>query len=171
MYLMACDLRQNNVLISITRGTPSLRPRGYEQIFLDQKYQRSGRSVFPWRPDMPLDLAIYAVVLAVINYPFVLGVDWYVRTHPVKPVYKLDEPAGQRAREVRNSWMTTPVHSVCFVTFIGSGALLTGPESIGLAIERSCSRSSGRRSGITSRMSRCTRRRCISFIANTIGPT
>ena len=49
---------------------------------------------------MPLDLAIYAVVLAVINYPFVLGVDWYVRTHPVKPVYKLDEPAGQRAREL-----------------------------------------------------------------------
>ena len=43
---------------------------------------------------MPLDLAIYAVVLAVINYPFVLGVDWYVRTHPVKPVYTLMTQGG-----------------------------------------------------------------------------
>jgi Delta7-sterol 5-desaturase len=90
--------------------------------------------VFRWRSDMPLDLAIYAVVLAVINYPFVLAVDWYVRTHPVKPVYQLEEPAGQRARELRNSWITTPVHSVSLVTFIGTGALLTAPESPGLAL-------------------------------------
>jgi Delta7-sterol 5-desaturase len=83
---------------------------------------------------MSLGLATYGVVLAIINYPFVLGVDWYVRTRPVKPVYKVKEQAGQRARERRNSWTTTPVHAVLFVAFIGSGALRAGPESICLAV-------------------------------------
>jgi Delta7-sterol 5-desaturase len=83
---------------------------------------------------MPLDIAIYAVVLAVVNYPFVLGVDWYVRTRAVKPVYGVEEAPGQRAREVRNSWVTTPVHALLFVAFIGSGALRTGSETVWLAV-------------------------------------
>jgi len=83
---------------------------------------------------MPVHLIIYAAVLAVINYPFVLGVDWYARTRPVKLVYVLQAPAGQRAREIRNSWITTPVHAVLFFTFIAFHALLTGSESIGLAV-------------------------------------
>ena len=37
MHLMICDLRRNNAFI--TEETPSLKPRGYEQVFLDQKYQ------------------------------------------------------------------------------------------------------------------------------------
>jgi hypothetical protein len=50
MHLMACDLRQNNVLFAITQGTPSLRPRGYEQIFLDQKYQEI------WEVGLPVEI-------------------------------------------------------------------------------------------------------------------
>jgi Delta7-sterol 5-desaturase len=82
---------------------------------------------------MPIHVIIYAVVLAVINYPFVLAVDWYARSRPVRVVYRVREPEGQRAREIRNSWITTPVHAVLFFTFIAYGALLTGSESVGLA--------------------------------------
>ena len=84
---------------------------------------------------MPLDIAIYAVVLAVVNYPFVLGVDWYVRTRAVKPVYGVEQAPGQRAREVRNSWVTTPVHALLFVAFTGSGALRAGSETVWRAVE------------------------------------
>jgi len=48
MYLMACNLRQNNALI--TTSTPTLKPRGYEQVFLDQKYQEI------WEIGLPLEI-------------------------------------------------------------------------------------------------------------------
>jgi hypothetical protein len=48
MFLMACDLRQNDGLI--TQKTPSLQPRGYEQVFLDQKYQEI------WEIGLPLEI-------------------------------------------------------------------------------------------------------------------
>jgi sterol desaturase/sphingolipid hydroxylase (fatty acid hydroxylase superfamily) len=83
---------------------------------------------------MSVEVAIYTLVLALINYPFVVGVEWYVRNRPVKPIFKVDEPAGRRAREMRNSWLTTPVHAVLFAAFIGSGALQTESESFGLAL-------------------------------------
>jgi lathosterol oxidase len=83
---------------------------------------------------MTLEVATYATVLAVINYPFVLGVDWYVRNRPVKPVFRVAEPPGQRAREIRNSWLTTPIHAILFVAFIGGGVLRTGVESVILAV-------------------------------------
>ena len=83
---------------------------------------------------MSPDPTLYAIVLAVINYPFVVAVDWYVRTRPIKRVYQVQEPPGQRAREVRNAWIATPVHAALFLTFIDSGALRTGPESIGRAV-------------------------------------
>jgi len=70
-------------------------------------------------------LALYAIVLAIINYPFVLGVEWYVRHRPVKPIFDVEPPPDQRAREIRNSWLTTPVHAVLFVAFAGSGVLRT----------------------------------------------
>lgn len=82
---------------------------------------------------MSLEINIYAVVLAVINYPFVLGVNWFVRNRPVKPVFRVAEPPRQRAREMRNSWLTTPIHAVLFVVFMGTGALRTGAETAGLA--------------------------------------
>jgi len=48
MHLMACDLRRNNALI--TKTTPLLEPRGYEQIFLDQKYQEI------WEIGLPVEV-------------------------------------------------------------------------------------------------------------------
>jgi Delta7-sterol 5-desaturase len=76
----------------------------------------------------------YAIVLAVVNYPFVVGVDRYVQRHPGKCVFNVKEPVGQRAREVHNSWLTTPIHAILFACFIGSGALRTRSETFTLAI-------------------------------------
>jgi Delta7-sterol 5-desaturase len=83
---------------------------------------------------MKPELWIYTMVLAAINYPFVLSVDWYVRNRPVKIVYAAEVPDGQRAREIRNSFSTTPIHALLFAGFVGSGTLRTQPESFGLAL-------------------------------------
>jgi Delta7-sterol 5-desaturase len=79
-------------------------------------------------------IAAYGIILAVINYPFVLSMDWYMRHRPVKLVFEVAEPPGQRAREIRNSWVTTPIHALLYVGFIASGALHIEPETVGLAL-------------------------------------
>ena len=48
MHLMVCDLRKNEGLITSTM--PSLRPRGHEQVFLDQKYQQI------WEIGLPVEI-------------------------------------------------------------------------------------------------------------------
>jgi sterol desaturase/sphingolipid hydroxylase (fatty acid hydroxylase superfamily) len=78
---------------------------------------------------MTNEIIYYSLVLAIINFPFVIGVDWYVRTQSVKRVYQIEEPVEQRQREMKNSWTTTPVHAVLFFGFIASGLLKTGQES------------------------------------------
>jgi len=83
---------------------------------------------------MSLELQVCALLLAVINYPFILGVDWFARNRTVKPVIRVKEPPGQRAREIRNSWLTTPVHAALFFALAAGGALRTAPESVGLAV-------------------------------------
>ena len=75
-------------------------------------------------------LAIYTVVLAVINYPFVLGVEWSGRRSARRAIFAVAQAVGQREREIGNSWLTTPVHAVLFIAFIGTGALRTAPEGL-----------------------------------------
>lgn len=76
----------------------------------------------------------YAFILAVINYPFVLTIDWIARNAHVKKVYEVSERTGQREREIRNSILTTPMQAILFFTFISSGLLQTNSESVGLAL-------------------------------------
>jgi len=83
---------------------------------------------------MSLELPVCTAILAVSNYPFVLGVEWFARHRAVKPVIAVRAPPGQRAREMRNSWLTTALHALLFWAFIASGALRTAPAGAGLAL-------------------------------------
>jgi Delta7-sterol 5-desaturase len=77
---------------------------------------------------------VYAAILALINFPFVMAIDWITVRRPVKRVYDVPEKDGQRSRETKNSIVTTPVHAILFVAFISSGFLRLGDESLGLAV-------------------------------------
>jgi Delta7-sterol 5-desaturase len=77
---------------------------------------------------------VCAVLLAVINFPFVIGVERYIATHNVKLVYEVAVPQGQRVREMKNALTTTPVHALLFVAFILSGWLVIGHETFFLAL-------------------------------------
>lgn len=79
-------------------------------------------------------IIFYSLILAIINFPFVIVVDWYVKNKPVKPVFKVEEPVGQRAREMKNAWITTPIHAVLFMAFIATELLKVGQESISLIL-------------------------------------
>ncbi len=81
---------------------------------------------------MTNEILFYSVILAIINFPFVMAVDWYVHNKPVNVVYKMEESAEQRKREIKNSFVTTPVHAILFAGFIVSGLLRIGQESIAL---------------------------------------
>ncbi len=83
---------------------------------------------------MTTSMAIYGCILGIINYPFVLVIDWVANNRPVKVVYKIQEKKGQRAREIRNSIITTPVHAMLFLGFISSGLLHIEDESLGLIL-------------------------------------
>jgi|SRR5215469_6359002 len=83
---------------------------------------------------MSPELQVCAVILAIVNYPFILGVERFMRNRSMRPVIQLKEPPGQRAREIRNSWLTTPIHAVLFFVFSTVSALRTAPETIGLAV-------------------------------------
>lgn len=83
---------------------------------------------------MTNEILFYSVILAVINFPFVMAVDWYVHNKPVNVVYKMEESAEQRKREIKNSFVTTPVHAILFAGFIVSGLLRIGQESILLIV-------------------------------------
>jgi sterol desaturase/sphingolipid hydroxylase (fatty acid hydroxylase superfamily) len=75
-------------------------------------------------------VAVCTAILALINFPFVIGVERYIATHSVKFVYAIAAPEGQKAREFRNALTTTPVHALLFVSFIFSGWLAIGEETI-----------------------------------------
>jgi len=83
---------------------------------------------------MRLDIWIYTLVLAVINFVFVFGVERHVRNRPVKRVYQVEPAKDQRATEIRNSILTTPTHALIFAGLIGTGLLRIGVESVLLAI-------------------------------------
>jgi len=83
---------------------------------------------------MTTSIATYGLILGAINYPFVLIIDWVANNKPVKVVYKVQGKDGQRAREIKNSIITTPVHAILFLTFIESGLLRIGDESLGLIV-------------------------------------
>jgi Delta7-sterol 5-desaturase len=79
-------------------------------------------------------ILVCAGLLAVINFPFVIGVEKYIATHNVKLVYGVAAPEGQRVREIRNALTTTPVHALLFMAFIWSGWLVIGEETAFLII-------------------------------------
>ncbi len=83
---------------------------------------------------MTASIAIYGLILGFINYPFVMMIDWVVNNKPIKTIYKVHEKEGQRAREIKNSIITTPVHAILFISFISAGILKIGEESFGLVI-------------------------------------
>lgn len=83
---------------------------------------------------MQADIATYAAVLAVINYPVVIGIERLVERQSDRTVYDVPAPLDQRAREIRNSFMTAPIHALLFFLFIGFGWMRTGPESVVLVI-------------------------------------
>lgn len=83
---------------------------------------------------MTISVVIYGLILGIVNFPFVLGIDWVTNNKPVKIVYKVREKEGQRAREIRNSMITTPVHAILFLGFISSGLLRIADESFGLIL-------------------------------------
>jgi Delta7-sterol 5-desaturase len=82
---------------------------------------------------MSLELQVCTLILTIIPYLFVVGVERFVRRRPMKPVIRVTEPPGQRAREMKNSWLTTPIHAALFFTLTAGGALHTAPETPGLA--------------------------------------
>jgi sterol desaturase/sphingolipid hydroxylase (fatty acid hydroxylase superfamily) len=79
-------------------------------------------------------IVFYGVVLAIINFPFVIFIERHIQTRPVKPVFRLEVPDGQRSREIRNSYCTTPVHALLYLGFVGPGILKTRSESVPLAL-------------------------------------
>jgi sterol desaturase/sphingolipid hydroxylase (fatty acid hydroxylase superfamily) len=83
---------------------------------------------------MNFPIIFYSAVLAVANYPFVMLVDRHVRNRPVRKIFAIEETEEQRQREIRNSWLTTPIHAVLYYAFLSSGVLRAGPESTTLAV-------------------------------------
>ena len=83
---------------------------------------------------MTTSIAIYGLILGAINYPFVLMIEWVANHKPVKVVYNVHAKDGQRAREIKNSITTTPVHAILFLGFIASELLHVDEESVGRII-------------------------------------
>lgn len=77
---------------------------------------------------------VCALLLAVINFPFVWLVGRHIARHDVKRVYAVAQPEGQEAREKRNALVTTPVHALLFMGLIGLGWLRVGDESPGMVV-------------------------------------
>jgi Delta7-sterol 5-desaturase len=76
-----------------------------------------------------LEVILCALIIGVINFPFVLGVERYLRAHRVKYVYSLAASREQRMREQRNAFITTPIHALLFLSVIATGALRVGSNS------------------------------------------
>lgn len=74
-------------------------------------------------------IAAYSIVLALINFPFVIAVERYAARRRAKKVFAAEAPPRQRAREVRNALLTTPVHAVLFFAAISTGALRVSAET------------------------------------------
>jgi Delta7-sterol 5-desaturase len=82
---------------------------------------------------MPAYLPIY-LLLATINFAFVLSVGWYIKHHLVRKVYEVPLAPGQLAREIRNSFLTTPVHALILAFFVETGLLNSAPEAMGAIV-------------------------------------
>ena len=73
-------------------------------------------------------LAFYGTV-ALANFPIVLALDWYSQNANIRKIYDLPLERKQIEREIKNSLVTTPIHSVLLAAFVESGLLIRGPES------------------------------------------
>ena len=63
------------------------------------------------------------LVLAFINFAFVIFVNYLVRKPTIKKTYGLEVKQEQISREIRNAIITTPVHAILFALFIWFGWL------------------------------------------------
>ncbi len=78
----------------------------------------------------PERLALYAAV-ALANFPIVLALDWYSQHANIRKIYDLPLERKQIDREIKNSLVTTPIHSILLAAFVESGLLVPrGPESL-----------------------------------------
>jgi Delta7-sterol 5-desaturase len=78
---------------------------------------------------LSLEVILCTLIIGGANFVFVLGVERYVRNHPVKYVYAVVTSAEQRHREQRNAFVTTPVHALLFFAFVATGVLRVGSNS------------------------------------------
>ncbi len=78
---------------------------------------------------MTVDQIALLLLLCVINYPFVLAMEWSVRRGYFKPVYDVPVLPEQRRREIRNALHTTPMHPAIIALCILTGAARIGPET------------------------------------------
>ncbi len=65
------------------------------------------------------------VILALINFAFVKGIDFYIHHSNVKFIYTTKATQSQILREIKNSLLTTPVHAILLLAFVLSGWLKT----------------------------------------------
>ncbi len=79
---------------------------------------------------MTVGYIVTLILLAIINFPFVIAVDWYVRRPNTKFVYKVEPEPGQVSREKRSAVITTPVHALLLGGFFLSGWLVPAPETL-----------------------------------------
>ena len=75
-----------------------------------------------------------AVVLASINFLFVIIIHRHVHTKLVKHVYKVRAAEGQDAWERRNGLITTPVHALILLVLFQSGVLRVVEDGVGRAL-------------------------------------
>ncbi len=71
------------------------------------------------------------IVMAVINFPFVIGIEAWIRARGIKRVYAREPGARQLKREKRNAIMSAPTHAVLLAMFLATGLLVPGRESAG----------------------------------------
>lgn len=81
-----------------------------------------------------LQIAII-VILALVNFPLVIGFDrWASRGKQcARRVYDLAPTDGQTRREIRNSIATTPVHALLIAGAVYFGVLDLAEETVGVA--------------------------------------
>lgn len=79
--------------------------------------------------NLTLPYWILIIVLLFINYPFVFFVNRLIARPETKVTYKVPLKKKQIETEIKNSFLTTPIHAVILAVLIFSGILKTGSEN------------------------------------------
>ena len=70
------------------------------------------------------------LLLCVITYPFVIGMEWLIRARGLKKVYAMEVTDEQYRREQRNALFGTPIHPAVIAAAVLAGALRLAPETV-----------------------------------------